>query len=149
MSANPLAASPVAALRVDGDRSSFMMRVTEDARVGYRIAIDCVERCTRAIHYRAATSDTPMGMFIRDQDDLVFSLWSGGSAYRVIVWSVSDRNVRKVIELSSRGEPDFMTGLDGSPMIQTYEADSAALPLRRVRWIFRHGRFVRHRPGDK
>lgn len=134
---------PVASLRVDGDGSTFKVDITERASEGYEIAIDCVRRCPKPIHYRDVTADTPLGLFSRDQNDLIFSTWSGGSAYRVVVWSVSDGRIRKVAELSSRGRPDFMNGSDGKPVIQTYEADSGADPLLRVRWIFANGRFVR------
>lgn len=140
-------ASPVAALRVNGDQSSFMVTVTEDASVGYQITIACTARCAKAINYHETTGDTPLGLFSRDQNGLVFSTWSGGSAYRVVVWSVSDDGVRKVAELSSRGRPDFTSGPDGTAVIQTYEADSAVLPLHRIRWTFANGRFVPSRPN--
>jgi hypothetical protein len=139
------ATSSVATLRVDGDKSTFMVKVTEDASVGFRITIDCTERCATAVHYSEATGDTPLGLFSRDQNDLIFSTWSGGSAYRVLVWSVANGTVRKVAELSSRGRPDFVTGSDGAPVIQTYEADGRATTLRRVRWTFAHDHFVRSR----
>lgn len=147
LSSSPPAASPVAALRVEGDKTSFMVKVTEDISVGYQITIDCTEHCTRVIHYRETTSDTPLGIFSRDQNGLIFSTWSGGSTYRVVVWSVSDNDVQRVTELSSRARPDFMSGPDGTPVIQTYEADTAAAPLHRIRWIFANGRFVQSRPN--
>ena len=135
--------SPVASLRLDGEGSTFKVAITKQAPEGYAISIDCVERCLKPIHYRDTTGDTPLGLFSRDQNSLIFSTWSGGSAYRVVVWSVADYHIRKVAELSSRGRPDFMSGPDGVAVIQTYEADSSTDPLRRVRWTFANGRFVR------
>jgi hypothetical protein len=145
ISAKPIA-SPVAALRVDGDRSSFMVKVTGSAPNEYRVSIDCSERCAKPIHYAETTSDTPLGIFSRDQDGLVFSTWSGGSVYRVLVWSVTDDGVRKVTELSSRGRPDFLSNADGEAVIQTYEADTGTAPLHHVRWTFHQGRFARTTP---
>jgi len=137
--ANTLAAS----LLVDGNRSTFATKITRDLSAGYAVTIDCVERCTIPVHYREVTGDTLLGLFSRDQNDLIFSLWSGGSAYRVVVWSISNGNVRKVAELSSRGRPDFMSGRNGAAVIQTYEANSGTDELHRVRWTYANGKFVR------
>lgn len=73
LSVDAAAPSPVAALRIDGDASTFVVRVTGGLPDGYQIAIDCTEKCARPIHYRETTSDTPLGLFSRDQNDLVFS----------------------------------------------------------------------------
>ncbi|RYG98662.1 MAG: hypothetical protein EON58_06450 [Alphaproteobacteria bacterium] len=139
----PPADLPVASLRVSGGQSSFIVKVDEAADSGYQISIDCIEGCEKAIHYRDTSGDTPLGLFSRDADGLVFSVWSGGSAYRVLVWALSDDGVRKVSELSSRARPDFMSSSDGNPMIQTYEGNSDTAPLRRVRWTFVDGHFLR------
>lgn len=143
LSCDATAPSPVAALRVGGDASTFVVQVTGGLPDGYQIAIDCIERCARPVHYREATGDTPLGLFSRDQNDLVFSTWSGGSAYRVIVWSVAGDTVRKVVELSSRGTPNFLSDTYGRSIIETYEGESVVAGLRRVRWTFTNGHFVR------
>lgn len=109
------APSLAAALRIDGDESTFMVQVTGGLPDGYQITIDCTEKCTRPVHYREATGDTPLGLFSRDQNDLAFSTWSGGSAYRVKVWSVAGGAVRKVLELSSRSTPNFLSDAYGRP----------------------------------
>lgn len=143
LSFDATAPSPVAALRVDGDASTFVVQVTGGLPNGYQIAIDCTEKCARPVHYRETTSDTPLGLFSRDQNNLVFSTWSGGSAYRVMVWSVAGDTVRKVAELSSRGTPNFLSDANGRPTIETFEGASVDTRLRRVRWTFIKGRFVR------
>ncbi|WP_170318441.1 hypothetical protein [Sphingomonas sp. PAMC 26621] len=125
-----------------------MVEVTGGLPAGYQIAIDCTKKCAKPVHYQEATSDAPLGLFSRDQNDLIFSTWSGGSAYRVRVWSVAGNTVRKVVELSSRGTPDFLSDSHGRPMIETYEGDSVAVRLSRVRWIFVNGHFVRSKPND-
>ena len=143
LSFDATASLPVAALRLDGDRSTFVVQVTGGLPDGYQIAIDCTEKCAIPVHYRERTSDTPLGLFSRDQNDLLFSTWSAGSAYRVMVWSVAGDTVRKVAELSSRGTPDFLSDANGRPTIETYEGEGVAAPLRRVRWTFVNGRFAR------
>ncbi|WP_267389734.1 hypothetical protein [Sphingomonas sp. GC_Shp_3] len=134
--------SPVASLRVDGERSTFSVVVEERASTGYNIRIACVSTCAQPIDFSEPIGDVPMGLFSRNQDDLVFSLWSGGSAYRVRVWQVSDAGVRKVAELSSRGRPDFLTDSTGRSAIRTYEADSGVEPFKPVLRSFIKGRFV-------
>ncbi|MFK3890507.1 hypothetical protein [Sphingomonas sp. NPDC079357] len=133
---------PVASLRVNGERSTFSVAVEESASTGYDIRIKCVSSCAQPIDFSEAIGDVPMGLFSRDQDDLVFSLWSSGSAYRVRVWQVSDTGVRKVVELSSRGRPDFLTDGAGRSAIRTYEADSGVEPFKPVLRSFIGGRFV-------
>ncbi len=140
---NATAASLVAALRVEADASTFMVQVTGGHPGGYQIAIDCTENCARTVHYRETTGDAPDGLFFRDQNGLVFSTWSGGSAYRVIVWSVAGHSVQKVIELSSRGRPNFLSDADGRPAIDIYEGESGVALLHRERWTFIKGHFIR------
>ena len=133
---------PVASLRINGERSTFSVVVEDSASTGYDIRIKCVSACAEPIDFSEPIGDVPMGLFSRDQDDLVFSLWSGGSAYRVRVWQVSDAGVRKVAELSSRGRPDFLTDGAGRSAIRTYEADSGVEPFKSVVRSFIGGRFV-------
>lgn len=133
---------PVASLRVHGESSAFSVVVEANAKVGYDIRIRCVSACDHLTNFHESIGDVPMGLFTRNQDELVFSLWSGGSAYRVLVWKVSDSGVRKVAELSSRGRPDFLTDNMGRPAIRTYEADSGVEPFKPVLRSFVRGRFV-------
>jgi dipeptidyl aminopeptidase/acylaminoacyl peptidase len=99
-------------------------------------------RCRPVTTTKALRRGFRLGLFSRDQDDLVFSLWSGGSSYRVRVWQVSDAGVRKVAELPSRGRPDFLTDDAGRSAIRTYEADSGVEPFKPTLWSFVKGRFV-------
>lgn len=147
ISSTSSAEAPAASLRVNGDRATFMVTVTDDRAVGYRIAIDCIARCPRAIQYHETSGDSPLGLFSRDQDDLIFSVWSAGSVYRVLVWSVAQDHVRKVGELSSRGRPDFLSNPEGNAMIRTYEADGGNTPPVAVSWTVVNGHFLRH-PAD-
>lgn len=135
-------AQPMASLRVEGERSTFSVVVEKSAQTGYEIRIRCVAACDLPIDFHEPIDDVPMGLFTRDQDELVFSLWSGGSAYRVRIWQVGDRAVRKVAELSSRGRPDFLTDEAGRAAIRTYEADGSVDPMKPVLRSFVRGRFV-------
>jgi hypothetical protein len=140
--ASAMTAAPVASLRVNGDQASFMVRVVTDAQAGYRVTIDCARHCRKPVHYAETTGDAPLGLFSRDQDNLLFSIWSAGSVYRVLVWSVSDGGVRRIAEIASRGRPDFLSDSDGSAVVRTYEGDGGASPLHAKDWTFSDGRFV-------
>jgi len=133
---------PVASLLINGERSTFSVVVEHSASTGYDIRIKCVSACAQPIDFSEPINDVPMGLFSRDQDDLVFSLCSGGSAYRVRVWQLNDAGVRKVAELSSRGRPDFLTDGAGRSAIRTYEADSGAKSSKPVLRSFIGGRFM-------
>jgi hypothetical protein len=135
-------ALPIASLQVHGERSTFSVVVEDHATVGYDIRIRCVSACDHPVDFHEPIDDVPMGLFTRDQDDLLFSLWGGGSAYRVRVWKVGDSGVRKVVELSSRGRPDFLTDDMGRSAIRTYEGSSGAGPLKPVLRSFIRGHFV-------
>lgn len=137
------AAPAVASLHIDDGRSAFAATITPDDAAGYRIAIDCTGQCSVPASYSETVDDVPLGLFSRDQDDLILSLWSGGSAYRVRVWSIADGQVRKVAELSSRGRPEFLTAPGGGILIRTYEAESGVTAQHRVDWTLAGGRFVR------
>jgi len=87
--------------------------------------------------------DHPLGLFSRDQDQLVFYLSSSGSAYQVRVWQIADSGVRRVASLGSRGRPDFLSDAQGRAVIDTYEGDSGVGPWSHVRWTYRDGAFQR------
>ena len=142
------AATPVASLRANGDQASFMVKVVTDAHAGYRVTIDCARHCRKPVHYAETTGDAPLGLFSRDQDNLLFSIWSAGSVYRVLVWSVSDGGVRRIAEIASRGRPDFLSDSDGSAVIRTYEGGGGASPLHAKDWTFSDGRFVPSKPAS-
>lgn len=90
-----------------------------------------------------------MGLLFND-DDLLYGKFGTGSAYRVRVWRITDRGVKKVTELSSwHAEPEFLSDRRGRPVIRVYEGGfDARLTLRRVDWIYVNGHFLKHRsPG--
>ena len=135
-----------ASLRVDGDHKTFVVAVRVYRISGYEVEINCVAGCSSPVSYHEPVGDSPLGLFTRDQDGLIFSTWSAGSAYRVRVWRVSDRGIHKVVELSSRGRPDFQSDEFGRSTIRAFEGESSTGPLRPVLWTYRSGSFERGKP---
>jgi hypothetical protein len=133
-----------ASLRVvDGEMAELQIQI-QDGPSGYRLVIDCVRGCSGPIRYSQDISDTPIGLFkLWDGDNLVYSIWAGGSAYRVRAWSVSGHGVSQVLEASSRGRPDFLSGADGEPTIRTYEAEGGTQSRQPALWQYREGKFSR------
>lgn len=136
--------APWASLRfTDDDLVQFRAEI-QDGPEGYRAVIDCLNHCPVSIRYLQDIGDTPLGLFRRwDGDDLVYSIWAGGSAYRVRVWAVTSHGVSQVLDVASRGRPDFLSARDGESLVRTYEADGGAQPERIVTWRYRSGRFSR------
>lgn len=136
-------AETAASLRVEANRGTFIAAVRVDRSAGYQVEIDCVAGCSSPVSYRDPVGDSPLGLFTRDREDLIFSTWSSGSAYRVRVWHVSDTGIHKVAELSSRGRPDFQSDRFGRSTIRTFEGGSSAGPLHPILWTYRSGSFGR------
>lgn len=136
--------TPVASLRVDADRATFLAIIEEDRVHGYKIQIKCVAKCSHSMSYSEPVGDSPLGLFY-GENGLLYSKWAGGSAYRVRVWRVTDKGVEKVGEFASwHREPDFTSDKLGRPAIRVYEGGfDFALTLRPVLWTYIHGRFLR------
>lgn len=134
-------AETVASLRFDGGNATFAVAVQVAHPAGYQVEIDCVSGCSSAVSYREPVGDSPLGVFTRDQDDLIFSTWTSGSAYRVRVWRASNTGIRKVAELSSRGRPDVQSDGFGRSTIRTFERESSTGPLHPILWTYQGGAF--------
>lgn len=136
--------TPWASLRfTDTDQVEFRAEI-QDGPDGYRAIIDCVRHCPAQIRYSQDIGETPLGLFKRwDGDDLVYSTWAGGSAYRVRVWAVTSHGVSQVLDVASRARPDFLATKDGVSVVRTYEADSGVQPPTPVTWRYQSGRFSR------
>jgi hypothetical protein len=120
----------------------ILVTIHFDLSSGSSIEFKCLERCPKPIAYREDIGDDPMGLFSMD-DGFVYSLWSGGVAYRVRVWQISGGTIRKVGELNTRGRPDFLHDADGRPIIRTYESEGGTTPVTQVTWTIADGRFAR------
>ena len=125
----PPAETTLAALRVSTENGAEMdVRVQrDDASDQSEVAVDCVKDCRRPVHFRQRVDGSPMGLFQRcDCDNLIYSVWSGGTAYQVRVWSVDDSGVQFVFERVTRGWPDFHTDRSGHQVIRTWERPNDA-----------------------
>lgn len=138
--------APLASLGVDIDGATVAVVVRDGAR-GPELAVDCVRRCPRRLHYVDPTGDTPLGLFrLGDADGRVFSLWATGSAYRVRAYEIGARGVRKTLDAGTLGAPEFLTAPGGGTIVRTTERDDRDPPSaapRRVTWTVSRGRFVR------
>jgi len=130
-------------LRVTTDEGVFGAFISEVREAGYEVKITCVSGCPAGIGLRESVEDTPLGLFTRDQDNLLFSTWSAGSAYRVRVWTLKRSGIVEIAELSSRGRPAFASDRFGRAIIRTFESESGAAPLRPVLWTYSNGAFTR------
>lgn len=139
----------VSSLRVTTDDGVFTAVVEERREAGYDVEITCVSGCPRAISLRESVDDSPLGLFTRDQDSLLFSTWSAGSAYRVRVWALDRSRIVEVAELSSRERPAFASDRLGRATIRTFESESGVTPFRPVLWTYRKGAFIRHDEGRR
>lgn len=134
----------LAALRFDSaDDATFRISISETAGAARQIRFICTVGCPTPIDRSEPFDDEPLGLFSRDQNDLVFALAAGGSAYRVHAWRVSRDGAVKVTQLSSRGRPEILSDEHGNAVIRTYIAESGVAPRRIVDWTYRRGQFVR------
>lgn len=134
---------------LDVDQAQFLAKIADGPK-GYRLIVDCVRGCIPRTRYVQDVPDAPISLFrLWDGDDLLFSVWAGGSAYRVRAWQVSRGKITQLLEASSRGRPDFLSAPDGTPVVRTYEADSGDQAPAPVAWAFRNGTFTRDREGSR
>jgi len=132
-----------ASVWLDADEAQLLAKIEVGPR-GYRLVVDCVRGCIPRTRYVQDIEDTPISLFrLWDRDDLVFSVWSGGSAYRVRVWKLSKGGAVQLLEASSRARPDFVSASDGSVAVRTYEAESGVQAPNPVTWEYRNGNFTR------
>ena len=72
----------VASLNLDSRFGAIFVKVVQTPDLNRTITADCVRLCSSAIHYREDVGDYPLGLFRRwDGDELVYSIWAGGSTY--------------------------------------------------------------------
>ena len=132
-----------ASLRTNTEHGTFLVDVQYDEAVGYPVRFRCFAECSRPMTFAEPIADHPLGLFSRDQDELVFYLSSSGSAYQVHTWQITETGIKRVVSLSSRRRPDFLSDAEGHAVIDTYEGDSAVGTLSRIRWTYRDGAFRR------
>lgn len=68
--------------------------------------------------FRAETVDNLVSVFrLSDEESLIYSLWTTGSAYRVRVFSISQAKVLEVLDAGSKQAPMFVRDQSGQPII--------------------------------
>jgi len=145
----PSEESARATVWLDADQAQFLAKI-EDGPKGYRFVVDCVRGCIPRTRYVQDVSDAPISLFrLWDGDDLLFSVWAGGSAYRVRAWQVSRGKVIQLLEASSRRRPDLVSAPDGAPAVRIYEADSGVQVPAPVTWAYRKGAFTRDQEANR
>jgi hypothetical protein len=136
-----------ASLRVSFGDAEANMRVIEDRNSGYRLEVDCVERCAQAMHFALPVGDTPMGLIDLDRDGLVYSVWGTGCCYMVRVWKITSAGVTKVLETGSRGLPSLVTNPRLAVITYVRPTDKSGRETGRVttpvRWTYERGHFAR------
>eukprot|EP01035_Chromulina_nebulosa_P012463 gene12463-16614_t len=126
---------------VDPGVSDFRIEV-QDGPVGYRWVADCLRGCGKGMRYSQDISDTPISLFrLWDGDDLIYSVWAGGSAYRVRVWKVGVTGVAKLLKASSASRPEFLTMSGGEQAVRTRERSEGPEAGRSIVWTYRDGVF--------
>jgi hypothetical protein len=142
-----LAQVAAASLRIGlGDSSEATIQVVNDGSTGYRLKVDCLNKCARPLHYSTPISDTPLGLLDLDHDGLVYSVWGTGCCYIVRVWKVTANGVTKLLETGSRGVPSLVTAPRLAIVTYMRPTDASAretsVALRPIRWTYSGGRFV-------
>jgi hypothetical protein len=132
---------PMASLQTAFDHGTYRVTVGSFDE-GYPVRFSCVEDCPGPVEFVEHLGDHPLGLFSRDQDELIFYLSGTGVGYRVWIWQVSDAGIKRIGELGSRGRPDFLSDAKGHAVVQTYEANSGVELWQPVRWTFDGGKFV-------
>ncbi len=77
-----------------------------------RFQVDCKSGCTAFSRYREDFIDTPLYLMQpRDGSDRTLTVWTTGSAYRIVVYRLDGAAIHKVLDRVSRTPP--ATSFDG------------------------------------
>ena len=112
----------------------------------YRFTVRCTAKCGSFRDYAEDVAFTPVSIHVpSDADDLVYTTWGGGSAYRVKVYAVTAAGVRQVLDEGTVGVPDFLTDVAGRFVVRTTwrpEKARSNSPPRHTDWAWTGARFV-------
>lgn len=123
-------------LRATSQGQTYWFKVREGAD-GTRLEVTCIECGDGAPAYREDTVDQLLGLFEpNDANDLVYSLWVAGSAYRVRVYAYGDGGVTRVLEAASFSYPRI-DSWTGAVSVETGERSSP----KTKRFLLSQGRF--------
>ena len=115
--------------------------------VGHGLDVRCSAACRGFKAFHEDVPESPISLYIpSDADDLLYTTWGGGSAYRVKVYAISAAGVRRVLDEGSLGLPDFLTDAAGRRVVRTTWRSKRAGPSTRPKhadWTWTGARFIR------
>jgi hypothetical protein len=111
------------------------------------LTIECIEGCAGPVRFSDDPGGTAIGMFrLTDADNLVYTTWVSGSAYRTAVYAVGPNGVHKVFSEYSLGAVDLLGAVAGGPVIRVKQFVSQGTRktvVRSWRWNAARKIFVR------
>jgi hypothetical protein len=144
-------AAPVAAADPEPRLSAQMAFDDQTYRVSAALdgplTIECVEGCTTPVRFTDDPGGTAIGAFrLTDADNLIYTTWVSGSAYRTAIYEIGKGGVRRVFSEYSVGGVDLLGAAPGGPAIrakQFVSEGSRKTVIRSWRWNKARKTFVR------
>jgi hypothetical protein len=141
------------AVAADGDaRLTAVMAFDEQtyrvsAALDGPLTIECTDGCASPVRFSDDPGGTAIGVFrLTDADNLIYTTWVSGSAYRTAVYVVGPNGVRRVFSEYSLGAVDLIGAAAGGPVIRAKQFVSQGTRktvVRSWRWDKARGAFLR------
>ncbi len=139
--------------------ATYRIDITEDsdlarAALPRHVAIRCIDGCATPVSYHEDLSEMPISAFrLWDGTSRFVTIWATGAAYLVMIYDVSPKGVRKVMQQGTRGWPQFVYLPNGSEGVILQEMGDGPwtdhqMPLRPVLWKWDGQHYVAA-PGEK
>jgi len=141
------ATATLASLLVDTDGGRVAATVTERGTgkgLLRQLSISCDGKCELE-PYVEEVSEPPLGLFrLSDVTDNLVTTWVGGVAYVVRVYALSSTKVRKVLDVHSRGQPEFYMDDRGRDHIRIFvTASERTIRIVQQDWVWTGSKYVR------
>jgi hypothetical protein len=138
---------PLSYLVLQGDETEFDAVVADVKHSNgseRTLNIVCQKGCSGKVEFSERIDDFPLGLFrLSDVDDIMVTTWVSGSAYKVRVYSMSNKEIKKVLDVNSISTPTVTTDTRGHAMIVTFasRASGRGHSAQKI-WRWRGGTFV-------
>ena len=111
--------------RVSLDQGTFEFDVKDAGQAGANIDIRCISECSAHVPpYSENTGFAPVYVMLPKDDSPRFvSLWTSGSAYRVMVHQIGARKTEKLLEEGTRSPPVVSLDEQGNERITLCDKD--------------------------
>ncbi len=98
----------------------YQLDILGDKREGsVRFRVDCKSGCTAFSPYREDFIDTPLYLMQpKDGSDRTLTVWTSGSAYRIVVYRLDGAAIHKVLDRGSRTPPAISLDGKGSEQLK-------------------------------